>query len=83
MLTKPIYMDWKPDFRLLSVYWTMDLSMQCCCLMETLKDIKNNLDGWANWYPAEILGGPDAGREEVLRTLLADTKEALTEYMIN
>ncbi len=47
---------------------------------ELLRDIEDNLDGWANWYPAKILGGPDAGREEMLRNLLADTKEALAVY---
>lgn len=45
-----------------------------------LQDIEDNLAGWAKWYPAEILGGPDSGREEMLRTLLADTKEALAVY---
>lgn len=50
---------------------------------ELLKDIENNLDGWVNWYPAKILGGPDTGRREVLINLLAYTKEALASYVIN
>lgn len=47
---------------------------------ELLKDIEDNLTGWVNWYPAEILGGPDAGRGEMLRNLLTDTREVLTAY---
>lgn len=50
---------------------------------ELLKDIEMNLDEWVNWYPAKILGGPDAGRREVLVNLLAYTKEALASYVIN
>lgn len=50
---------------------------------ELLKDIENNLDGWVNWYPAKILGGPDTGCREVLVNLLEYTKEALASYVIN
>lgn len=47
---------------------------------ELLRDIEGNLDEWANWYPAEILGGPDAGRKEMLMALLADTRQSLARY---
>lgn len=45
-----------------------------------LMDIENDLEGWVNWYPAKILGGPDAGRKQALQTLLADTAEALVNF---
>ncbi len=45
-----------------------------------LEDIESDLDKWVNWYPAKLLGEPDAGREERLRILLADTKKAFAEY---
>lgn len=40
-------------------------------------NVRKYLDGWINWYPAQILGGPDDGRRELLRELLADTEEVL------
>ena len=45
-----------------------------------LMDIQNDFEEWVNWYPAKILGGPDAGRKEALETLLADTKKALESF---
>ena len=45
-----------------------------------LMDIQKDFEEWVNWYPAKILGGPDAGRKETLETLLADTTEALENF---
>lgn len=45
-----------------------------------LMDIQRDFEEWVNWYPAKILGGPDAGRKEALETLLADTAEALENF---
>ncbi|MCM1257098.1 MAG: hypothetical protein NC307_04515 [Roseburia sp.] len=45
-----------------------------------LMDIQDDFEEWVNWYPAKILGGPDAGRKESLETLLADTTETLENF---
>ncbi len=44
---------------------------------QLIEDVRKFFEGWVNWYPAKILGGPDEGRGELLKTLLADTEEAL------